>query len=144
MIASSFLTRFPAQCVATPSRELEQAFRLRLEAQHGWQFDNSWPTEPKPCTTLARVKRRDLLQGAAALLFVRDALAQGRLEKGVYRLRGDVHVNGANAQQGGELRPGDTRAHAAGRRDRLRRAARRVPGAAELRGLAGGERACAW
>lgn len=48
------------------------------------------------------------MKGAAALLLVRDALAQGRLEKGVYRIRGDVHVNGANAQQGGELRPGDT------------------------------------
>jgi hypothetical protein len=54
------------------------------------------------------VKRRALLQGTAALLLVREALAQGRLERGVYRLRGDVHVNGANAQQGGELRPGDT------------------------------------
>jgi hypothetical protein len=36
---------FPSSCVATPSRELEEAFRLRLEAQHGWQFDTSWPTE---------------------------------------------------------------------------------------------------
>jgi len=54
------------------------------------------------------MKRRDLLKGATALLLVREALAQGRLEKGVYRLRGDVHVNGVNAQQGGELRPGDT------------------------------------
>jgi len=54
------------------------------------------------------VKRRDLLKGTAALLLIRDALAQGRLEKGVYRVRGDVHVNGAAAQQGGELRPGDT------------------------------------
>ena len=54
------------------------------------------------------MNRRDLLKGTAALLFIRDALAQGRLEKGVYRLRGDVHVNGANAQQGSELRPGDT------------------------------------
>jgi hypothetical protein len=54
------------------------------------------------------MKRRDLLKGAAGLLLVRDALAQGRLEKGVYRLRGEVHVNGAVAQQGGELRPGDT------------------------------------
>jgi hypothetical protein len=54
------------------------------------------------------VNRRDLLKGTAALLFIRDALAQGRVEKGVYRLRGDVHVNGANAQQGGELRAGDT------------------------------------
>jgi hypothetical protein len=45
VIASSFLMRFPGSCVATPSFELEHAFRLRLEAQHGWQFDHSWPTE---------------------------------------------------------------------------------------------------
>ena len=45
VVASSFLTRFPGSCVATPPRELEQAFRLRLEAQHGWEFDHSWPTE---------------------------------------------------------------------------------------------------
>jgi len=44
LVASSFLARFPARRVATPPRELEQAFRLRLEAQHGWQFDTSWPT----------------------------------------------------------------------------------------------------
>jgi len=54
------------------------------------------------------MRRRDFIKGTAALLLVQEALAQGRLEKGVYRLRGDVHVNGANAQQGGELRPGDT------------------------------------
>ena len=47
VIASSFLMRFPGSCVATPSFELEQAFRLRLEAQHGWEFDHSWPTEPE-------------------------------------------------------------------------------------------------
>jgi len=47
VIASSFLMRFPGSCVATPSSELEQAFRLRLEAQHGWEFDHSWPTEPE-------------------------------------------------------------------------------------------------
>jgi hypothetical protein len=45
VIASSFLMRFPGSCVATPSLELEHAFRVRLEAQHGWQFDHSWPTE---------------------------------------------------------------------------------------------------
>jgi len=44
VIASSFLMRFPGRCVATPSFELEQAFRLRLEAQHGWSFDFSWPS----------------------------------------------------------------------------------------------------
>jgi hypothetical protein len=57
------------------------------------------------------LKRRaflgNALAGTAVLLFIRDALAQGRIEKGVYRIRGNAHVNGANAQQGGELRPGD-------------------------------------
>jgi hypothetical protein len=47
VIASSFLMRFPGSCVATPSLELEHAFRLRLEAQHGWEFDHSWLTEPE-------------------------------------------------------------------------------------------------
>ena len=41
LIASSL----PAQRLAIAPRELEQALRLRLEAQHGWQFDTSWPTE---------------------------------------------------------------------------------------------------
>jgi hypothetical protein len=40
VIASSFLARWP-------SRELEDVFRLRLEAQHGWQFDHSWPSAPE-------------------------------------------------------------------------------------------------
>jgi len=44
LVASSFLARFPRAYIATPSAVLEQAFRLRLEAQHGWQFDHSWPT----------------------------------------------------------------------------------------------------
>jgi hypothetical protein len=45
LVASSFLARFPAHCVAVPARDLEQAFRLRLEAQRGWQFDTSWPSQ---------------------------------------------------------------------------------------------------
>ena len=28
-----------------PSALVEDALRRRIEAQHGWQFDNSWPTE---------------------------------------------------------------------------------------------------
>jgi hypothetical protein len=42
VVASSFLMRFPGNCVVTPSVELEHAFRLRLEAQHGWEFEHSW------------------------------------------------------------------------------------------------------
>ncbi len=45
VVAASFLMQFPANCVVTPSSALEQAFRLRLEAQHGWQFEHSWPSE---------------------------------------------------------------------------------------------------
>jgi hypothetical protein len=47
VVASSFLAHFPTKSAPTPSRELEESFRLRLEAQHGWQFDTSWPTEPE-------------------------------------------------------------------------------------------------
>ena len=53
------------------------------------------------------ISRRRLLQGTAALLVVRDALAQGRVEKGIYRVRGEVQVNGAPAREGGEVRAGD-------------------------------------
>jgi hypothetical protein len=51
--------------------------------------------------------RRDWLKGAAALLFVRDALSQGRLEKGIYRANGKVLINGAPARQGASVRAGD-------------------------------------
>jgi hypothetical protein len=33
---------FPAPLAAEPG--LEAAFRERIEAQHGWQFDTAWPT----------------------------------------------------------------------------------------------------
>ncbi len=52
--------------------------------------------------------RRQLLQGALALLAVREALAQGRMEKGIYRVRGDVRVNGEPAKEGGPGRAGDS------------------------------------
>jgi len=55
VIASSFLMRFPQSCVATPSFELEQAFRLRLEAQHGWSFDSSWPSASETVSLAARL-----------------------------------------------------------------------------------------
>ena len=41
LVVSSFPRNFPASCLSA----LEHAFRLRLEAQHGWQFDHSWPTQ---------------------------------------------------------------------------------------------------
>ena len=47
LVASSFLAPFPPHGVRMPSRDLEDAFRIRLEAQHGWQFDHSWPTAPE-------------------------------------------------------------------------------------------------
>jgi hypothetical protein len=54
VIASSFLMRFPERCVATPTLELEHAFRVRLEAQHGWSFDSSWPSEAEAVSLAAR------------------------------------------------------------------------------------------
>jgi len=47
--------------------------------------------------------RRRILAGAAALLFVRDALAQGKVAKGVYRANGDVRVNGQPTRVGATI-----------------------------------------
>ena len=44
LVGSTFLASFPAKCLVTPSALIEDAFRARLEAQHGWQFDHSWPS----------------------------------------------------------------------------------------------------
>jgi hypothetical protein len=54
--------------------------------------------------------RRSLLLAAMAaqMLVLRKALALGSVERGVYRLRGDVRINGQPAQQGQEIRSGDT------------------------------------
>ena len=54
------------------------------------------------------VSRRQWLQGAGALVLVRDALAAGSVEQGIYRVRGDARVGGVLARQGMLVRPGDT------------------------------------
>lgn len=56
-----------------------------------------------------RRARRRLLQAAVAwpLLPVFEALAAGRVEKGVYHVRGEVLVNGAPARRGMDIRAGD-------------------------------------
>jgi len=51
--------------------------------------------------------RRRFLQGATALLLVREALAAGTLEKGVYRVTGEAHINSVAAKRGMEVRAGD-------------------------------------
>jgi hypothetical protein len=58
-------------------------------------------------------RRRTVLAGLAAvlapqLLALRQALALGTVEKGVYRVRGDARINGQPAQRGQEIRAGDT------------------------------------
>jgi len=59
-----------------------------------------------------KVERRQWLRMTAALLAVqmawlRHALAAGAVEKGVYRVRGDVRVNGAPAKEGMDVNAGD-------------------------------------
>jgi hypothetical protein len=57
---------------------------------------------------MRRARRRLLAAGAAwPLLPVLDALAAGRVEKGIYRIRGEVLVNGAPVRAGMALRAGD-------------------------------------
>ena len=51
--------------------------------------------------------RRRFLRGVAALLLVREALAAGALEKGVYRVSGAARVNDRAAVRGMEVKPGD-------------------------------------
>jgi hypothetical protein len=51
--------------------------------------------------------RRSFLGAATALLLVRDALAAGTLEKGVYRVEGDARINGVPARPGMEVKTGD-------------------------------------
>jgi hypothetical protein len=46
--------------------------------------------------------RRDWLLGTAAILLVRDALAQGRVEKGVRRQSGDVRISGETITTGAD------------------------------------------
>lgn len=58
--------------------------------------------------------RRRFLLGAAALLVVREALAAGTLEKGVYRVRGAARINELAARPGMDVKPGDAVVTAAG------------------------------
>ena len=60
------------------------------------------------------ISRRDWLQGATALLLVRDALGAGSVQQGVYRVHGDARVNGEPAKRGMQVKPGDAVATAAG------------------------------
>lgn len=46
--------------------------------------------------------RRDWLLGATAILLVRDALAQGRVEQGVRRRSGDVRISGETISTGAD------------------------------------------
>ncbi|MDX1375750.1 MAG: hypothetical protein R3357_09325 [Burkholderiales bacterium] len=57
-------------------------------------------------------RRRWIARTGAALLaarlgVLREALAAGRLEKGVYRVRGEARVNGVPAREGMDVKAGD-------------------------------------
>lgn len=58
------------------------------------------------------VDRRQWLRMSAAMLalqmaWLRHALAAGSVEKGVYRVRGDVRINGTPAKEGMDVKAGD-------------------------------------
>jgi len=60
-----------------------------------------------------RADRRRLIQGAAGAAlavqmgWLREALAAGSVEKGVYRVKGDVRINGVPAKEGMDVKGGD-------------------------------------
>jgi hypothetical protein len=69
------------------------------------------PVKPERRWVL-RERRGVLGAGAAAALalqmgWLRVALAAGSVEKGVYRLRGDVRINGVPAKEGMDVKAGD-------------------------------------
>jgi hypothetical protein len=45
VVVSGFPPRPSDTMAGLAERELEAAFRARVEAQHGWEFENSWPSE---------------------------------------------------------------------------------------------------
>jgi hypothetical protein len=44
VVSSSFLARLPCGRADWSEGALVDAFRARIEAQHGWEFDHSWPS----------------------------------------------------------------------------------------------------
>ncbi len=44
VISSTFLARLPRAHAGWSERNLVNAFRGRIAAQHGWEFDHSWPS----------------------------------------------------------------------------------------------------
>lgn len=44
VISSTFLARLPQTHAGWTERNVEETFRGRIEAQHGWQFENCWPS----------------------------------------------------------------------------------------------------
>ncbi len=45
VVVSSFTSQRPGTLAQWSERDLEGVFRSRIEAQHGWQFENSWPSK---------------------------------------------------------------------------------------------------
>lgn len=70
VIASSFPVDLPAAYAETPpERTLEAAFRARIEAQYGWQFDSAWP---------GAAEQAAIAQARADRFFARDEPAAMR------------------------------------------------------------------
>jgi hypothetical protein len=60
------------------------------------------------------VTRRRWIAGTAALLMVRDLLASGQLQKGIYRVRGDARLDAIPAKEGMDVKAGQVVTTAAG------------------------------
>ncbi|MGH8705533.1 MAG: hypothetical protein ACREUO_08975 [Burkholderiales bacterium] len=41
------MTEWAGHAESLAERAIEAVFRARIEAQHGWQFENSWPSRPE-------------------------------------------------------------------------------------------------
>jgi hypothetical protein len=62
VISSSFLAQLPRAHAGWTERNVEDVFRGRIEAQHGWQFENCWPSAAEN----AEIAEALALEGAGA------------------------------------------------------------------------------
>ena len=88
------MTEWTEHGEAPPERALETAFRARVEAQHGWQFESAWPTAPERAAIADA--RRELAEPVET--------ARSRLMQGGIKLNADAHLVECDGRR--ELRVG--------------------------------------
>jgi lipoate-protein ligase A len=88
------MTEWAEHGEAPPERALEATFRTRVEAQHGWQFENAWPTAAEQVAI--EEARRELAEPVE--------IGGSRMTRGGIKLNADAHLVECDGRR--ELRVG--------------------------------------